>query len=212
MKKTKTKSLLTFLACGLLLLTGCSKSSNKSASTSSIKKAASSLSSSNLVKKSSDENKLTLANFNKIKVVEKTGSTPAEVITLFGRNADSLSKATVKKLKATIYTWEGIKGGTNGSNIAVEFANGVAIAKQITGLKVNRAKKITQADYNSLTKNMTQAQVEQKLGKPNGYSVSNYGKTNAVLWLYTSDIKSDTSTSIYVTFQNGKLVAKNANF
>ena len=93
MKKTKTKSLLTFLACGLLLLTGCSKSSNKSASTSSIKKAASSLSSSNVVKKSSDENKLTLANFNKIKVVEKTGSTPAEVITLFGRNADSLSKA-----------------------------------------------------------------------------------------------------------------------
>lgn len=212
MKKIKIKSLLTFLACGLLLLTGCSKSSNKSASTSSIKKAASSLSRSNLVKKSSDENKLTLANFNKIKVVEKTGSTPAEVITLFGRNADSLSKATVKKLKATIYTWEGIKDGTNGSNIAVEFANGVAIAKQITGLKVNRAKKITQADYKSLTKNMTQAQVAQKLGKPNGYSVSNYGKTNAVLWLYTSDIKSDTSTSIYVTFQNGKLVAKNANF
>lgn len=212
MKKIKIKSLLTFLACGLLLLTGCSKSSNKSASTSSIKKAASSLSRSNLVKKSSDENKLTLANFNKIKVVEKTGSTPAEVITLFGRNADSLSKATVKKLKATIYTWEGIKDGTNGSNIAVEFANGVAIAKQITGLKVNRAKKITQADYKSLTKNMTQAQVAQKLGKPNGHSVSNYGKTNAVLWLYTSDIKSDTSTSIYVTFQNGKLVAKNANF
>ncbi|GHV98568.1 hypothetical protein lacNasYZ03_00040 [Lactobacillus nasalidis] len=201
----KKKVLL--IAAAALALTACS-SKKTSTSTESAKKAASSISSSNVVKQTS--NKINLENYRKIKVVEKTGATPSEVTALLGRSADAKSKAKTTGLNATIYTWEGVQNGSAGSNLTVEFANGVAIAKQISGLEVSRSKKITVKDYKSLKKGMTQDEVEEIIGKPNGYSESDYSSAETVLWLYTSGLKSDSSASFYVTFQNNKLIDKSA--
>lgn len=201
----KKKVLL--IAFAALALTACS-SKNATTDSESAKKAASSISSSNVVKQTS--NKINLTNYKKIKVVEKTGSTPSQVTDLLGREADAKSKAKTSKLKATIYTWEGVQNGSAGANLAVEFANGVAIAKQISGLVVNRSKQITPKDYKSLKKGMTQEEVEAIVGKPNGYSESDYSNSDVALWLYTSGLKSDGQANFYVTFQKNKLVAKKA--
>lgn len=201
----KKKVLL--IAFAALALTACS-SKKTTIDSESAKKAASSNSSSNVVKQTS--NKINLTNYKKIKVIEKTGSTPSQVTDLLGREADAKSKANTSKLKATIYTWEGVQNGSAGSNLAVEFANGVAIAKQISGLVVNRSKKITPKDYKSLKKGMSQEEVEAIVGKPNGYSESDYSNSDVSLWLYTSGLKSDDQANFYVTFQKNKLVAKKA--
>ncbi len=116
----KKKVLL--IAFAALALTACS-SKKDTTDSESAKKAASSISSSNVVKQTS--NKINLTNYKKIKVVEKTGSTPSQVTDLLGREADAKSKAKTSKLKATIYTWEGVQNGSAGANLAVEFANGV---------------------------------------------------------------------------------------
>lgn len=86
----------------------------------------------------------------------------------------------------------------------------MAIAKQISGLVVNRSKQITPKDYKSLKKGMTQEEVEAIVGKPNGYSESDYSNSDVALWLYTSGLKSDGQANFYVTFQKNKLVAKKA--
>ena len=173
----KKKVLL--IAFAALALTACS-SKKATTDSESDKKAASSISSSNVVKQTS--NKINLTNYKKIKVVEKTGSTPSQVTDLLGREADAKSKAKTSKLKATIYTWEGVQNGSAGANLAVEFANGVAIAKQISGLVVNRSKQITPKDYKSLKKGMTQEEVEAIVGKPNGYSESEPLFISAAVW------------------------------
>ena len=89
----KKKVLL--IAFAALALTACS-SKKATTDSESDKKAASSISSSNVVKQTS--NKINLTNYKKIKVVEKTGSTPSQVTDLLGREADAKSKAKTSKL------------------------------------------------------------------------------------------------------------------
>lgn len=203
--KKSTKIIAAILAAAALA--GCSN--KKTTKKANVDKAASSLSSSNIVAKTS--NRINYQNYQKIKVVEKTGNTPQEVISLLGRKPDVISKASNDGLKAKIYTWQGVAGGTGVSNLTVEFANGVAIAKQISGLKVTRKHEITMKDYKKLKKGCSQAEVKSLLGQPNGYSESDYGKAETILWLYTSGLKGENTPNLYVTFQNGKLIAKQQN-
>lgn len=200
--KKSIKILAAILAAAAL--TGCSKKST--GKHTDVNKAASSLASSNVVTQTS--NRINYQNYQKIKVVEKTGSTLQDVNRLLGRKADAISKSSNNGLKVKVYTWQGVAGGTAGSNLTVEFAKGVALVKQISGFKVSRQKDITLKDYQKLKKGQSQAAVKTLLGQPNGYSESDYDNKVTILWIYTSGLKSEGRPSLYVTFQNGKLLSK----
>ena len=73
---------------------------------------------------------------------------------------------------------------------------------------MNRQKDITLKDYQKLKKGQSQAAVKTLLGQPNGYSESDYGNKVIILWIYTSGLKGEGRPSLYVTFQNGKLLSK----
>lgn len=156
----------------------------------------------------SNSNKVNLKNFDTITLSETDGSTPGQVKQLFGKVANSTSETTVEGLKSKTYTWSNVLDGSLGSNVVIGFSNNHAIVKSISGLKIDRKKKISLSDFDSVQNNQTKNDVLSKFGKPNGYSITKIADQTSEMWEYTSGIKGDLGANFNVTFTNDAVSGK----
>ncbi len=182
---------LSLTACGASTSSQ-SSSSSKSAATSSSNKST---------------NKVNESNFNKIKI-GSNGSTIKQVQALFGKKASQTSEVQVSGTTAKNYTWSGLEGGNTVSGISVAFANGKAVQKTITGKKVVRSKKISQADFEKVQTGMSESQVKKLLGEPDTFSYAVINGQSIDVFSYTTGVKGDVGANAMFTFNNDAVTAK----
>lgn len=196
------KKIALVAATGLaaLSLTACSASNSSQSSSSSKSTAASSSS-------SKPANKVNESNFNKIKI-GSNGSTIKQVQALFGKKASQTSEVQVSGTTAKNYTWSGLEGGNTVSGISVAFANGKAVQKTITGKKVTRSKKISQADFEKVQTGMSKSQVKKMLGEPDTFSYAVISGQSIDVFSYTTGVKGDVGANAMFTFNNDAVTTK----
>lgn len=153
-------------------------------------------------------NKLTKANFDAINLGESTGSSLEDVEKSFGKKPDSTSTETIQNVKSDMNTWNNVAGGDITSNVVIGFSNGHAISKNITGLKVDRSKKISLEQFNTISNGTSKADIEKQLGKPNGYNDTSISGYSADIWEYTSGVKGDAGANFNITFTNDVVSGK----
>ncbi|WP_165844398.1 DUF3862 domain-containing protein [Limosilactobacillus fermentum] len=153
-------------------------------------------------------NKVSYANYKKIKLSKDDGSTKSNVKSLFGKKPEDTSTQEVQGVKTDTQTWEHVKGGDTGSNVTVGFEDGRAVNKVITGLKAERKSKITLADYDNLQNGASKQDVIDAFGKPNGYTHTNILGKVTEDWSYTSDIKGDSGANFIISFEDGVVSGK----
>ncbi len=195
------KKVALVVATGLVALsmTACSASTSSQSSSSS-KSAATSSS-------NKSTNKVNESNFNKIKI-GSNGSTIKQVQALFGKKASQTSEVQVSGTTAKNYTWTGLEGGNTVSGISVAFANGKAVQKTITGKKVTRSKKISQADFEKVQTGMSKSQVKKLLGEPDTFSYAVINGQIIDVFSYTTGVKGDVGANAMFTFNNDAVTAK----
>lgn len=196
------KKIALVAATGLaaLSLTACSASTSSQSSSSSKSTAVSSSS-------SKSANKVNESNFNKIKI-GSNGSTIKQVQALFGKKANQTSEVQVSGTTAKNYTWSGLEGGNTVSGISVAFANGKAVQKTITGKKVTRSKKISQADFEKVQTGMSKSQVKKLLGEPDTFSYAVISGQSIDVFSYTTGVKGDVGANAMFTFNNDAVTTK----
>lgn len=182
-----------------LSLTACGASTSSQSSSSS-KSATTSAS-------SKSTNKVNESNFNKIKI-GSNGSTIKQVQALFGKKASQTSEVQVSGTTAKNYTWSGLEGGNTVSGISVAFANGKAVQKTITGKKVVRSKKISQADFEKVQTGMSKSQVKKLLGEPDTFSYAVINGQSIDVFSYTTGVKGDVGANAMFTFNNDSMTTK----
>lgn len=157
---------------------------------------------------SSKKNKgITLNDFNGIYLSQSDGFSPEQLENVFGKPANT-TEGAIQTLKTSASTWSNIANSQLGANMTVNFSNGHAINKTISGLKVKRASKLGLADFNKIESNQTIADVINQLGKPNGYTVTNINGANSTDLTYSSDINGDTGANFIINFTNDKANGK----
>lgn len=196
----KKIALVAATSLAALSLTACSTSTSSQSSSSSKSTAASSSS-------SKSANKINESNFNKIKIGDN-GSTIKQVQALFGKKASQTSEVQVSGTTAKNYTWSGLEGGNTVSGISVAFANRKAVQKTITGKKVTRPKKISQADFEKVQTGMSESQVKKLLGEPDTFSYAVIGGQSIDVFSYTTGVKGDVGANAMFTFNNDAVTTK----
>lgn len=182
-----------------LSMTACGASTSSQSSSSSKSTATSS--------SSKSTNKVNESNFNKIKI-GNNGSTIEEVQALFGKKANQTSEVQVSGTTAKNYTWSGLEGGNTVSGISVAFVNGKAVQKTITGKKVTRSKKISQADFEKVQTGMSKSQVKKLLGEPDTFSYAVINGQSIDVFSYTTGVKGDVGANAMFTFNNDAVTTK----
>lgn len=195
----KKVSLVVATSLAALSLTACGASTSSQSSSSS-KSATTSAS-------SKSTNKVNESNFNKIKI-GSNGSTIKQVQDLFGKKASQTSEVQVSGTTAKNYTWSGLEGGNTVSSISVAFANGKAVQKTITGKKVVRSKKISQADFEKVQTGMSKSQVKKLLGEPDTFSYAVINGQSIDVFSYTTGVKGDVGANAMFTFNNDSMTTK----
>lgn len=195
----KKVALVAATSLAALSLTACGASTSSQSSSSS-KSTATSVS-------SKSTNKVNESNFSKIKI-GSNGSTIKQVQALFGKKANQTSEVQVSGTTAKNYTWSGLEGGNTVSGISVAFANGKAVQKTITGKKVTRSKKISQADFEKVQTGMSKSQVKKLLGEPDTYSDAVINGQNTDVFSYTTGVKGDVGANAMFTFTNDAVTTK----
>lgn len=94
------------------------------------------------------------------------------------------------------------------SNITVNFDNDHAVVKSISGLKVNRSKKIALSDFEAISDGQSQEDIKKKFGEPNGYTITDLANYKSEVWDYTSGIKGSVGANFNITFTDGKVSGK----
>lgn len=196
----KKIALVAATSLAALSLTACGASTSSQSSSSSKSTAASSSS-------SKPANKINESNFNKIKI-GSNGSTIKQVQALFGKKANQTSEVQVSGTTAKNYTWSGLEGGNTVSGISIAFANGKAVQKTITGKKVTRPKKISQADFEKVQTGMSESQVKKLLGEPDTLSYAVINGQSIDVFSYTTGVKGDIGANAMFTFNNDSMTAK----
>lgn len=195
----KKIALVAATSLAALSLTACGASTSSQSSSSS-KSATTSAS-------SKSTNKVNESNFNKIKI-GSNGSTIKQVQALFGKKASQTSEVQVSGTTAKNYTWSGLEGGNTVSGISIAFANGKAVQKTITGKKVTRSKKISQADFEKVQTGMSKSQVKKLLGEPDTFSYAVISGQNIDAFSYTTGVKGDVGANAMFTFNNDAVTTK----
>ncbi len=195
----KKIALVAATSLAALSLTACGASTSSQSSSSS-KSATTSAS-------SKSTNKVNESNFNKIKI-GSNGSTIKQVQALFGKKASQTSEVQVSGTTAKNYTWSGLEGGNTVSGISVAFANGKAVQKTITGKKVTRSKKISQADFEKVQTGMSKSQVKKLLGEPDTFSYAVINGQSIDVFSYTTGVKGDVGANAMFTFNNDAVTTK----
>lgn len=195
----KKVALVAATSLAALSLTACGASTSSQSSSSS-KSTTTSVS-------SKSTNKVNESNFNKIKI-GSNGSTIKQVQALFGKKASQTSEVQVSGTTAKNYTWSGLEGGNTVSGISVAFANGKAVQKTITGKKVTRSKKISQADFEKVQTGMSKSQVKKQLGEPDTFSYAVINGQSIDVFSYTTGVKGDVGANAMFTFNNDAVTTK----
>lgn len=195
----KKVALVAATSLAALSLTACGASTSSQSSSSS-KSTATSAS-------SKSTNKVNESNFDKIKI-GSNGSTIKQVQDLFGKKASQTSEVQVGGTTAKNYTWSGLEGGNTVSGISVAFANGKAVQKTITGKKVVRSKKISQADFEKVQTGMSKSQVKKLLGDPDTFSYAVINGQSIDVFSYTTGVKGDIGANATFTFNNDSMTTK----
>ena len=188
----------------VLILVGADSSTfgqNTSNSTSSSNASSSS-------KSSSNGNLVSLTNFNKINLSSSNGDSKETIRKLFGKKEASTSSSTVENIKTELLTWDSVDNGSFASNITINFDNDHAVVKSISGLKVNRSKKLSLSDFEAISDGQSQDDVKKKLGEPNGYTITDLAGYKSEVWEYTSGIKGSVGANFNITFTDGKVSGK----
>ncbi len=157
---------------------------------------------------SNSSNKVSLANFNKINLSSSNGDSKAAIRKLFGKKESSTSSSTVENVKTELLTWDSVNNGSFASNITVNFDNDHAVVKSISGLKVNRSKKIALSDFEAISDGQSQEDIKKKFGEPNGYTITDLANYKSEVWDYTSGIKGSVGANFNITFTDGKVSGK----
>lgn len=195
----KKVSLVVATSLAALSLTACGASTSSQSSSSSKSTATSS--------SSKSTNKVNESNFNKIKI-GSNGSTIKQVQALFGKKASQTSEVQVSGTTAKNYTWSGLEGGNTVSGISVAFVNGKAVQKTITGKKVTRSKKISQADFEKVQTGMSKSQVKKLIGEPDTFSYAVINGQSIDVFSYTTGVKGDVGANAMFTFNNDAVTTK----
>ena len=190
--------LILFITAGIG--SGSSSKQNKSSSNSKTE---------NVQKKEKNpkSNDPSLEDYKAIQLGENNGTSESELESKFGKPSTTSSQ-TIQNVKAEEKIWDKIQGGDFGGNFSVGFSNGKAISKTITGLKVQRNKKISLQDFNTIQNGQSKEEIFNKFGKPNQYSESKVGNQSSEMDSFTSNIKGETGANFNVTFTNGKVSGK----
>jgi outer membrane protein assembly factor BamE (lipoprotein component of BamABCDE complex) len=152
-------------------------------------------------KKSTGSSKVNKANFDKIQISETSGTSKEEVRKLFGKKPSTTSTQTIQNIQADAEVWN---GGVIGSTITVSFINNHAAAKAIAGLPND--KKVSSAQYDSISNGMSKADVQKKLGKPFSMSYSSLGGQTSETWEFSG--KGSLGANVTITFTNGTVSGK----
>lgn len=151
---------------------------------------------------------VTKAAFDKVTLSDSTGTSSADVANLFGGKANSTTENTIQNVQTKLYTWDKVANGSFGSNVTVSFENEHAVAKVITGLKVNRAKKITLAQVEAIQNGTSKADIQKEFGDPNGYDLTNIAGYTSENWSYTSGINGDAGANVIISFSGDTVSGK----
>jgi hypothetical protein len=149
---------------------------------------------------SADASSVSYENWEKISLSSDSGSTKADVEKLLGKKADSTSSTTVMNVQTELLTWTGLKDGTIGSGITVNFQNDHAVVKAVTGLKVDRPSKITLAQYQKIANGQNKQAVESEVGKPDGISTMDLAGQKTETWSYMTGVNGGMGANFQVTF------------
>lgn len=155
---------------------------------------------------------ITLSDYNNIKIGDLAnngdgGDTLKSIKSKFGKPASS-SSSTIKNVKTESYTWNKIANADFTSSLVVEFVDGNAVDKAISGLKVKRSNKLDLAAFDSIENGSNESDVLKLVGKPNGYSENIVSGLKTKMIMYTSDIKGDAGANFNVTLQGDSVTAK----
>lgn len=78
----------------------------------------------------------------------------------------------------------------------------------ITGIKVNREKKISLSYFKNISNDTSKEDIESKLGKPNGPSLTNIGGQSNEILTYTSGVSGNLGANFEITFTNNAVSGK----
>ncbi|MFC6176204.1 DUF3862 domain-containing protein [Companilactobacillus huachuanensis] len=158
-------------------------------------------------KSTSKKTDVTFAQYSGIFLNESSGTPIATVQRLLGKPS-STSTSTANNAKTEINTWNNIENGDLGSNLTVNFVNGHAISKAISGLKVVRSEKLGLDAYSSVQNGMQEDTILTNVGKPNGYSESFNSDKTSKSYTYSSGVSGNTGANFVVNFTNGTVSGK----
>lgn len=175
---------------------------------SSTKDSASSQDSSSSSSSSQKVEGVTKAAFDKVTLSDSTGTSSADVASLFGGKANSTSENTIQDVQTKVYTWDKVANGGFGSNVTVSFENEHAVAKAITGLKVDRSKKITLAQVEAIQNGTSKDDIQKEFGDPNGYDLTNIAGYTSEDWSYTSGVNGDAGANVIISFSGDTVSGK----
>lgn len=158
-------------------------------------------------KKVVNKDGVTFAQYSGIYLNETSGTPIATVQRLLGKPSTT-STSNANNTKTEINTWNNVDNGELGSNLKVTFANGHAISKAISGMKVARSEKLGLDAYSSVQNGMEESTILNNIGKPNGYSESFNSDKTSKSFTYSSGVSGSTGANFVVNFTNGTVSGK----
>ncbi|WP_125980530.1 DUF3862 domain-containing protein [Loigolactobacillus iwatensis] len=158
---------------------------------------------------------ITAESYNNIKVGNLTksggdGTTYMSLVQKFGKPSTT-SDAASNNIATKVKTWSNIRGSGPDAKMTISFVHNHAVDKNLTGIQVTRANKITLAQFNSLQNGQSYQQVTKKLGKPNAVRVtSNNGKKTTVTE-YLTGVAGKQGANLIIIYDNDKVTGKAQN-
>ena len=210
MTKISSKKALFLVVVALLAITTVGCSSNKS-SNSNNTKTTQKAKKNNSKKKSTKFNSQKTAfrkNYDKIKIGDLSkqaegGSTIKEVKNTLG-TPNSTTTMTVKAYKAKSYTWN-----KDSIVINVEFENGRAFSKLISGFKWNRnGQALSKKAFNHIKIGSSYNSLISKYGESDGLHESLVLGNKSTIAIYFTNITGPTKSNAEFHFMNDKLTSK----
>lgn len=137
------------------------------------------------------------------------GTSIDDVVAVFGE-PDSTSESSINGTQSAMYIWSNLEGGDIFSALTVQFTDGLASSKSVTGLPVDESDAVTADQFESIPidGSYTFEQAVEELGQPDGYSESLLAgmSTNMVSW--ASNVDGDLGANFNITFQDGVAISK----
>lgn len=196
------KSLI--IGTGILLVLGLgAMGSDKSHSNSKTKTETSKKVASSGVQASNQKSNITVNNFNKI-ALGNSGTSKEDVQKMFDKQPSSTSESQLEGTSVEVCTWHGVQGQSLTSFVTVQYQNGHAVGKSISGLK--NFSKVSLNQFNNIPGNGSEEDIVKILGNPEGKSYANIGGIQSITLTYKGN--GGIGSNAVVTITNDNTVTK----